>query len=185
MKEYLELLWTFIKVGGLTFGGGYAMLPILQRDVVESKGWATEAEVMDYYAMGQCLPGLIMVNTSAFIGRKQKGTAGAIIAAVGSVLPSLVIITVIAMCLTAFADVPAVKNAFAGIRVCVVVLIINAVVKLWKAAIVDWKCIVIFLLVCGFSFFTDISPVIFVLASAALGVLISFIGTKENKGESV
>ena len=76
MKEYLQLFWAFIKVGGLTFGGGYAMLPILQRDIVEKYGWATEEEVMDYYAMAQCLPGIIMINTSAFIGQHRKGTLG-------------------------------------------------------------------------------------------------------------
>lgn len=170
MRDYLEILWAFMKVGALTFGGGYAMLPILQREIVEKKGWATDAEVMDYYAMGQCLPGIIMVNTSVFVGRKYKGVAGGVIAAVGAALPSLIIITVIAICLTAFADLPVVKNAFAGIRVCVVVLIINAIVKLWGKAMVDWKCLVIFALVCGLSVFTDWSPVVFVLASALVGI---------------
>lgn len=172
MKEYLKIFWAFIKVGALTFGGGYAMLPILQRDIIEKYGWASEEEVMDYYAMGQCLPGIIMVNTSVFIGRKHRGVAGGIIAGLGSVFPSLIIITVIATFLTAFADVPAVKNAFAGIRVCVVVLILNAIVKLWKGAIVDWKCVVIFACVCLLSVFTDISPVLFVVCAAAAGIVI-------------
>ncbi|NCB51576.1 MAG: chromate transporter [Clostridia bacterium] len=172
MKEYLELFIAFIRVGAMTFGGGYAMLPILQREVLEKRGWITEAEMIDYYAMGQCMPGIIMVNTAVFIGYKRMGAFGGVVAALGAVFPSLIIITVIASFLTAFSDVPAVKNAFAGIRVCVVVLIINAVVKLWKAAIIDWKCIVIFLLVCGLSVFTDISPVLFVVASAVLGIAI-------------
>lgn len=97
MKEYLQLFWAFFKVGALTFGGGYAMLPILQRDIVETKKWATEEEVMDYYAMAQCLPGIIMVNTSVFIGRHRKGTAGGIVAGLASTLPSLIIITIIAV----------------------------------------------------------------------------------------
>lgn len=172
MKEYFEIFFTFLKVGALTFGGGYAMLPILQRDVLEKHGWITKAEMIDFYAMGQCMPGLIMVNTSVFIGRKQKGIPGGIVAALGAVFPSLVIIIVIASFLTAFSEVPAVKNAFAGIRVCVVVLILNAVVKLWKTAIIDWKCVVIFLTVGGLSVFTDISPVLFVIAAAAAGILI-------------
>ena len=160
-----------MKVGALTFGGGYAMLPILQKDIVERYGWASEEEIMDYYAMAQCLPGIIMINTSAFIGRKHKGTLGGIVAGVASDLPSLIIITVIAMCLNAFADYPVVKNAFAGIRVCVVVLIVNAVVKLWKSAIVDWKCLVIiFLPVCILSLVTDISPILFVVAAAFVGI---------------
>lgn len=181
MKEYLKIFWAFMKVGALTFGGGYAMLPILQREVVERKGWATEAEIMDYYAIGQCLPGIIMVNTSAFVGRRHKGTGGGIVAALGAVTPSLFLITIIAMCLTAFADYPIVKNAFAGIRVCVVVLILNAVVKLWKSAVVDWKCIVIFALVCGFSIFTRLSPILFVLVAAVLGILLMLIDTRRAR----
>lgn len=126
---------------------------------------------MDYYAMAQCLPGIIMVNTAAFVGRKYRGKLGGIVAALGSMLPSLIIITVIAMFLTAFSDYPVVKNAFAGIRVCVVVLIVNAVVKLWKSAIVDWKCLVIiFAPVCVLSLVTDISPILFVVAAAFVGI---------------
>lgn len=171
MKEYLKIFWAFIKVGALTFGGGYAMLPILQREVVDHNGWASEEEIMDYYAMAQCLPGIIMVNTAAFVGRRCRGKLGGVVAALGSMLPSLIIITVIAVFLTAFSDYAVVKNAFAGIRVCVVVLIINAVVKLWKSAIVDWKCfVVIFVPVCALSLLTDVSPIIFVVAAAVAGI---------------
>ena len=179
MKEYLKIFWAFIKVGALTFGGGYAMLPILQREVVEHNHWASEEEIMDYYAMAQCLPGIIMVNTAAFVGRKYRGKLGGIVAALGSMLPSLIIITVIAMFLTAFSDYPVVKNAFAGIRVCVVVLIVNAVVKLWKSAIVDWKCLVIiFLPVFLLSALTSASPILLVVASGVAGVLISVLAAR-------
>ena len=115
MKEYLKLFWAFLKVGALTFGGGYAMLPILQRDIVEHYGWASEEEVMDYYAMGQCLPGIIMVNTSVFIGQKHRGTLGGIVAGFASTVPSLIIITVIAAFLTRFAEYPVVQH-FTGIE---------------------------------------------------------------------
>ena len=182
MKEYLKIFWAFIKVGALTFGGGYAMLPILQREVVEHNHWASEEEIMDYYAMAQCLPGIIMVNTAAFVGRKYRGKLGGIVAALGSMLPSLIIITVIAMFLTAFSDYPVVKNAFAGIRVCVVVLIVNAVVKLWKSAIVDWKCLVIiFAPVCVLSLVTDISPILFVVAAAFVGIGLQTTGVDDTK----
>lgn len=184
MKDYLQLFWAFIKVGGLTFGGGYAMLPILQKDIVEKYGWVSEEEVMDYYAMAQCLPGIIMVNTSAFIGRRVKGVWGGVVAAFSSTVPSLVIITVIAMCLSAFAEYPVVQDAFAGIRVCVVVLIINAVVKLWKSAIADWKCLVIiFLPVFALSVLTDVSPVLLVVASAAAGVAVSLLSSRSGGGK--
>ena len=132
MNEYLDLFLTFARIGGLTFGGGYAMLPMLQREVVEKRGWATEGELMDYYAIGQCTPGIIAVNTATFIGHKNKGILGGIIATLGVVFPSLVIITIIAAFISNFAELAVVQNAFAGIRVCVCVLILNAVIKLWK-----------------------------------------------------
>lgn len=184
MKEYLKIFWAFMKVGALTFGGGYAMLPILQREVVEHNGWATEEEIMDYYAMGQCLPGIIMVNTSVFVGRRYKGVAGGIVAGIGSTVPSLVIITIIAMFLTAFAEYPVVQNAFAGVRACVVVLIINAVVKLWKSAMVDWKCIVIiFLPVFLLSVLTSASPILLVVAAGVAGVLMSVLAARGKGAE--
>lgn len=181
MKEYLQIFWAFIKVGALTFGGGYAMLPILQRDIVEHNKWAADEEVMDYYAMAQCLPGIIMVNTSVFIGRHRKGTLGGVVAGFASALPSLVIITVIATFLTAFADYPIVQNAFAGIRACVVVLIANAVIKLWKSAMVDWKSIVIvFLPVFALSAFTGVSPILLVVAAALAGIIITVVSEKKG-----
>ena len=184
MKEYLKIFWAFMKVGALTFGGGYAMLPILQREVVEHNGWATEEEIMDYYAMGQCLPGIIMVNTSVFVGRRHKGVAGGIVAGLGSAVPSLVIITVIAMFLTAFAEYPVVQNAFAGVRAYVVALIINAVVKLRKSAMVDWKCLVIiFLPVFLLSALTSASPILLVVASGVAGVLISVLAARGKGAE--
>lgn len=182
MKEYLQLFWAFIKVGALTFGGGYAMLPILQRDIVENYKWATEAEVMDYYAMAQCLPGIIMVNTSTFIGQHRKGTMGGFVAGFASTVPSLVIITVIAMFLARFAEYPVVQNAFAGIRACVVVLIINAVVKLWKSAIVDWKALVIIFLPVFVLSVLEVSPILLVVAAAIAGIAITLISGRLKNG---
>lgn len=180
MKELFEIFLAFVKIGGLTFGGGYAMMPLLQREVVEKKQWATMDEIMDWYSIGQCLPGIIMVNTALFVGHKRKGIVGGVVAALGEVCPSLVVITIIASLLNAFADVPVIVNAFAGIRVCVCVLVLNAVVALWKKAVVDWKCFIIFLVVCVFTTFTDISPIIFVLVSAVLGIAIKSIGRKKD-----
>ena len=130
MKQLLDLFFTFARIGGLTFGGGYAMLPILQREVVEKRKWVTNEEIMDYYAIGQCTPGVIAVNTATFIGQKCAGNIGGIVATLGVIFPSLIIITIIAAFLQNFADLAVVKNAFAGIRICVSVLIINAVMKM-------------------------------------------------------
>ncbi len=180
MKELLEIFLVSFRVGIMTFGGGYAMLPILQREVVETREWVSEEEVLDYYAIGQCLPGIIMVNTMIFIGQKQKGNIGGIVAAIGTVFPALIIITVIAALLTNFADVPAVKHAFAGIRVCVCVLIFNAVLKLWKSSVVDWKCFVIFIAVALASLLTSLTPVLFVILSAVMGIAISCLEVKKK-----
>ena len=176
IKELTDLFLTFSRVGVMTFGGGYAMLPMLQREVVEKKGWATEEELTDYFAIGQCTPGIIAVNTATFIGRKRGGVPGGIAATLGVVFPSLVIITVIAALLSNFADIPAVQHAFSGIRVCVCVLILNAVIKLWKKTVIDWITFAIFLAVLALSLFTSLSPVVFVLAAALIGVVVRSLG---------
>ena len=102
MKQLADLFITFARIGGLTFGGGYAMLPILQREVVEKRGWASNEELMDYYAIGQCTPGVIAVNTATFIGNKTKGLIGGIVATLGVVFPSLIIISVILTIIAGF-----------------------------------------------------------------------------------
>ena len=178
MKLLWQLFLAFARVGAMTFGGGYAMIPILEREIVDRHGWATEEELMDYYAVGQCTPGVIAVNTATFIGYKTAGTLGGIVATLGVVFPSVVIITVIAGILTSFAEVPMVKSAFAGIRVCVCVLIFNAVLKLWKKAVVDKATLVLFLGVFLLSAFLDISPVIFVVFCAAAGILLTRWGVR-------
>ena len=172
MRELLSLFLSFARIGVLTFGGGMAMLPMLQREIVESKAWCTEEELTDYYAIGQCTTGIIAVNTATFVGQKQAGIAGGIAATLGLVFPSLVIIVAIAALLSNFAEISAVQNAFAGIRVCVCVLIINAVVKLWKKTVIDPCTLVIFLAVFAGAVFTPLSPVVFVLLSAAAGLLL-------------
>ena len=108
MKKLWQLFYTFAIVGVTTFGGGYAMLPALQREVVEKRGWASEEELMDWYAIGQCTPGVIAVNTATFAGQKQAGALGGVFATLGVVFPSLVIITIIAAFIQGFADIPAV-----------------------------------------------------------------------------
>ncbi len=178
MKTLWELFIAFAKVGVMTFGGGYAMIPILEREIIDNHGWATEEELMDYYAVGQCTPGVIAVNTATFIGNKVRGTLGGIVATLGVVFPSLVIITLIAAALTNFANIPAVKSAFAGIRVCVCVLIFNAVTKLWKKAVSDKGSLVLCLAVFLLSVFFDISPVVFVLLCAAAGILFTKLGVR-------
>ena len=178
MKELLDLFLTFARVGGLTFGGGYAMLPMLQKEVVEKRHWATEEEIMDYYALGQCTPGIIAINVATFIGYKNRGVLGAIFSTAGMVFPSLIIITIIAAFLQNFAELPLVKNAFAGIRVVVCVLILNAVIKLGKSAVRDWPTVIVFLATFVLAAIVKVSPVILVPAAAIVGVLVKNLGVK-------
>lgn len=176
--KLLSLFLSFAKVGVMTFGGGYAMIPILEREIVENRKWASSEELMDYYAVGQCTPGVIAVNTATFIGYRVAGPAGGVAATLGVVFPSVVIICLIAGILTNFADIPAVKSAFTAIRVCVCVLIFNAVVKLWKGAVKDKAGLVLFLIVFELSLFFDISPVIFVLFCALAGLVLTRTGVR-------
>ena len=179
MNPYLDLFWTFARIGGFTFGGGYAMLPILQREVVEKRKWATSSELTDYFAIGQCTPGVIAVNTATFVGNKIKGTLGGIVATVGVIFPSLIIIMALAAFLQNFADLPIVQNAFAGIRAAVFVLILQAVLKLRKGALVDKVTLAIGIVVFLTSAIFSLSPIWLVLAAAIVGMLIK--GTASQK----
>ncbi len=181
MSEYLQLFLTFAKIGVMTFGGGYAMLPILQREVCETKKWADDSEIMDYYAIGQCTPGIIAVNVATFIGNKRKGIPGGIIATLGMVFPSLVIITVIAAVLHNFMEIVWIGHAFAGIRVCVCVFILNAVLKLWKSAVIDIWTFIVFALVFVGSVFLNLSPVLYVVVAGIAGIALSMLGVRGER----
>ncbi len=183
MKELIDMFATFARIGGLTFGGGYAMLPMLQREVVEHRHWATEEELADYYAIGQCTPGIIAVNTATFVGYRQAGILGGIVATMGVVFPSFVIISLIAAFLTNFAELKIIQYAFQGIRACVCVLIFTAVQKLWKKAVLDQPTTMIFLAVFLISSvlaviqsfvpeFFSISPIVYVVIAGVTGVML-------------
>ncbi|MBQ9419206.1 MAG: chromate transporter [Synergistaceae bacterium] len=172
MKILIDLFITFAKMGAVTFGGGYAMLPILQREIVENKKWGTEEELADYYAIGQCTPGVIAVNVATFIGRKTAGNIGGVIATLGVVFPSVVIITLLAGVIEYYSSLEWVKHAFAGIRVCVCVLIFNAVMKLFSKSIIDYETLAIYLVILACSIFMNISPVVFVIMAGVAGIIL-------------
>ncbi|SCI20690.1 MULTISPECIES: chromate transporter [unclassified Romboutsia] len=174
MSELIDLFKTFFRIGGLTFGGGYAMLPMLEKEVVESRKWATSEELLDYYAVGQTTPGIIAVNTATFVGYKVKGILGALFATMGVVFPSLVIIMIIATCLKNFSQFEIVQNAFSGIRVVVAVLILNAIIKLWKNSIVDKIGVVVFALTFILGAILKVSSIYIVIAAAIVGFIITY-----------
>lgn len=175
MKNLLQLYLIFLKIGSVTFGGGLAMYPILSYEFIEKRGWITEAELTDYYAVGQCTPGIIAVNVSTFVGNKRGGLPGGIVATLGFVTAPLLLLIAIAASLRSFAQVPAVRSAFAGIRVCVCVLIVNAVLRLWKNSVVDRTTLLLFAAVFAVSAGSpympfSVSPALIVLASLLFGI---------------
>jgi chromate transporter len=172
LKGYLEILFVFLKVGVLTFGGGYAMIPVVERELINKKGWISMEEVMDYYTIAQITPGIIGVNLSTFVGCKRKGPLGGFLATVGFVLPGVVFITVIALFLANFADFPAVKHAFTGIRVAVCALIVDTVIKLVKGVFKNKKAIAMYALVFALSVLWSVSPALLVAAAGLLGLLV-------------
>ncbi|MDR0469126.1 MAG: chromate transporter [Peptococcaceae bacterium] len=178
MRPFLDVFLTFFRIGCLTFGGGYTVLPLLQREVSDSKKWVTQVEVIDYYAVGQCLPGMIGVNTAILIGYKGKGKGGAVAAALGFVMPSLLIILLIASLIQNFAGLQVVQSAFAGIRVAVCALIVSAIYTMAVKGIVNPITAVI----AGFTFIAtawlQISPVPQVVLAAVAGVVLSRIDGK-------
>lgn len=180
-KLYLDLFISFFKIGAFTFGGGYAMLPMLEKECVDNHGWVNREELADYFAIGQCTPGVIAVNTATFVGSKLGKFAGAAAATLGVVTPSVIIILIIAALISNFLEIQAVAHAFAGIRVAVAALIVNAVVRLAKQNIKNVWGIVLSLAALLVLTFTSLSPVWVVIAAALAGILSKGLGEKREK----
>lgn len=180
MNIYLDLFVTFFKIGLFTFGGGYAMLPMLEAEVVNKKHWASYEELMDYFAVGQCTPGVIAVNTATFIGYNKRKVPGALVATAGVICPSIVIILIIASLLTTFAQEPIVQHALSGIQVAVCVLILQAVIKLFKAGVKNIWGVVIFALALVCSYLSLVPTVVIVIAAAAAGLLIGTLKARKE-----
>ena len=180
MNGLLELYWTFVKIGCVTFGGGYAMLPILERELVDKRHWTTMDDLRDYFSIGQCTPGIIALNVSTFIGQKRAGIKGAVISTTGFLTGPILIILLIASFLQNFAQLEAVQHAFAGIRVCVCVLIIQAVLRLWKKSVVDGVTLALYLMIFVLNAFSGVLPVklpaaVLVILAGILGIVASTI----------
>ena len=164
----------FFKIGSFTFGGGYAMLPIIKRELVDNLGWITEKDIYDYYAIGQSTPGIIAVNTATMTGYSLKGVKGALAATSGFIMPSLIIITLIASFFKRFQKIEVFQHAFAAIQVAVVALIIDIVIKMWQKSDKSKLSFVIFVISFLLLIVFNISPVFVILGSAAIGVLIQY-----------
>lgn len=179
----VELFFAFARIGVLTFGGGLAMLPMLKHELVVKKNWVTEDEILDYYAVGQCTPGIIAVNVATFIGYKKAGIIGGIISTLGIVTPSVIIITILATILTNVMDNPIVASALTGIRGVVCALLIHTVILLTKKSIEDLWCGTIFILVILTGFLLELPSVVIVIISGILGIIIQKYAKKGDKHE--
>ena len=183
MNRLIDLYLTFVRIGCVTFGGGYAMLPILERELVDKRKWTTMDDLRDYFSIGQCTPGIIALNVSTFIGEKRDGVKGALAATVGFLTGPILIILIIAMFLKNFAALPLVQHAFAGIRVCVCVLILQAVLRLWKKSVVDPFTLGLYIAVFALNALSGLLPVripaaVLVILSGVLGI---FTANRKNR----
>ncbi len=172
MKELFKLFTTFAKIGGITFGGGIAMLPMLERELVEKNGWTDENELLDYYAIGQCTPGLIAINVATFVGYKRKGVIGGIFSTLGMVFFPIIIISIIAYFISNMLQFEVVGHFLNGVRVVVAAIICDAVYTMAKKSVKNMLTFVIAALTLVLSFFLSLSPVLFVVLSALAGVFI-------------
>ena len=171
MKDYLELYWAFFRIGGLTFGGGLSMLPMLKYELVQKKNWISEEQLLDCYAVGQCTPGIIAVNTATYVGYLKKGLAGAIWGTAGMISPSILFITTLCLFLNNFMDNVWVQHALMGIRGVVCALMLNTVISLAKKSLVSPLCVVIGVAALILAMFTDVPTILIVVAAAIAGIL--------------
>ena len=178
LKKYLEYYLTWFRIGLFTFGGGYAMLPMIEKEIIERHHWTTEDEVMNYYAIAQCTPGVIAVNVSTFVGYFQSGVLGALASTLGLISPSILIISAIAGILTSFSDLAVVQHALAGIRIAVCILMSTSIIKLFKKGVVDVYTSVIFGAALIVAVLTNVPTVLLVIGAGVLGVVFSMLKVK-------
>jgi chromate transporter len=184
MSKKLELFLSFLKIGTFTFGGGYAMVPLIQNEVIEKKKWINEEEMMDIIAIAESTPGPIAINSATFVGYRVAGFWGSFFATLGVVLPSILIITIIALFFERFLEIEIVAAAFKGIRAGVAVLILNAALRMYKKfnkGIIGYALMIIALVLSFFVKFRFMS-LILILLGAVIGILVQT-SKKIDKGE--
>lgn len=183
MKFYLQLFWSFFKIGAFTFGGGYAMIPLIQKEVVNRKKWLAEGEFIDMLAIAQSVPGPISLNTAVFVGNKVKGKKGSLVTSLGIILPSFIVILLIAIVFTEFKNNPGVERVFKGIRPAVVALIAAPLWNMGKTAGITWQTLWIPVIATLLIWLLGLSPVYVVIIAIAggIGYYKFWIGKKRGK----
>lgn len=170
IKNLFQLYWSFFKIGGLTFGGGLSMLPMLERELVQRRKWVTEEEILDFYAIGQCTPGIIAVNTATFVGYKKEKILGGIFATLGMISPSIIVISLVAAFFEMFLSNKWFAHALMGVRSVVCAMLINTIISLGKKCLKNAYSWIICVIILVLGFFTKIPTVVLVLMAAAVGI---------------
>lgn len=187
IKNLFQLYWSFFKIGGLTFGGGLSMLPMLERELVQKRKWVTEEEILDCYAIGQCTPGIIAVNTATFVGYKKEKILGGIFATLGMISPSIIVISLVAAFFEMFLPNKWFAHALMGVRSVVCAMLINTVINLGKKSLKSVYSWIICIVILALGFFTKIPTVVLVLMAATVGIIVNEIKFRreEKKGDSI
>jgi chromate transporter len=172
LKALLGLFWAFFAIGATTFGGGYAMLPAIERELIKKRGWISMDEALDFYTIAQITPGIIAVNVATFVGCKRNRLAGGLAATIGLVLPGVSLMVLISLFIKRFADYAVVKHAFAGIRIAVCALILNTAQKLVRGVFKDYKSVIICVIAFALSALFSVTPVLIIPAAGIAGFLL-------------
>ena len=180
LMRYMQLFAVFFKIGLFTFGGGMSMLPMLQKELVESKKWLTEEEILNYFAIGQCTPGIIAVNVATFCGYKRAGLSGAIVSTIGIVCPSLIVITLIAGSISRFSEIAWIQRAMKGVYVAVAALLTRAVFTFGKKIITDLVTAAIAVGAFLAMSIWNVSGILIVLAAGIIGFCAQIIRNGKN-----
>ena len=179
LRQFVELYLAFLKIGAFTFGGGLAMMPIMQRELIEKRGWLTDEELIDYFAIGQSTPGIIAVNVATFVGYKRLGVLGGIIGTLGVVTPSWVIIMILAGAISSVDKYPVAQKALKGINVAVAALLTSVIVKFSKKTIKSVWNAVLMLTAFALIYFFKVQSVWIIIASLVIGCLITMYKQKK------
>ena len=179
-----ELFWSFFKIGAVTFGGGISMLPIIDRELCQKKGWVTQDELIDYYAISQATPGIIAVNVATFCGHKLKGSLGAAVSTIAVVVPSIIIICLLASCINTVEQIPVIKKALMGINIAVAANLSYSIIKLSGKTVSSVFTFLLFILAFALVYFFKVNVVLVIFSSAFLGVAIHLAARKMGNGKA-
>ena len=171
METLLKLLFTFFKIGLFSFGGGYAMIPFMQREIIEKHQWLSSSEFVDIIGISQMTPGPVSVNSATFVGYKVGGVVGSIFATLGITVISFILVSIASKAIDKFKESKYLKAALLGMRPVLIALIINAFISLAKDAYVDVKSIIVTLIVGGCLFSKKIHPIVIIVLAGLLGII--------------